>query len=72
MPTDLTHSIIHQRQIDCTRNLTDLTIQANDLKELWRNTLAGLTNDSKDIGLALIYTLDHIVPAYSSVMKANI
>ncbi|KAI1817047.1 hypothetical protein GGS20DRAFT_575124 [Poronia punctata] len=71
MPTDLTQSIISQRQMDCTRKLTDLTIQATDLKELWINTLAGLTNDSKDIGIALIYTLDEIVPA-DSASKANI
>ncbi|KAI0391560.1 hypothetical protein F5Y17DRAFT_468155 [Xylariaceae sp. FL0594] len=72
MPTDLTHAIIHQRQIDCTRNLTDLTIQANDLRELWRNTLAGLTSESKDIGSAMIYTLDPIVPADCSVLEATI
>jgi hypothetical protein len=72
MPTDLTTSVIRQRQIDCTRNLNDLTMQANDMTALWRSTLAGLSNDSKDIGLALVYTLDNAVPANSSVTKGSL
>ncbi|KAI0179672.1 hypothetical protein GGR52DRAFT_568439 [Hypoxylon sp. FL1284] len=71
IPSDRTQEVIFLRQNDCIRELSRHTGMAKSVKELWRTLLTGLRHDSKDIPLALLYSLDEQLGITAAPSKPN-
>ncbi|KAK7934581.1 histidine kinase hhk13p [Apiospora marii] len=57
-PHDLTMHVINKRRSDCVQQLTHKISRITNLKDLWATTLAGLSQDERDLPFALLYSVD--------------
>ncbi|KAK8062126.1 histidine kinase-group xi protein, partial [Apiospora hydei] len=57
-PRDLTMHVINKRRSDCVQQLTHKISRITNLEDLWATTLAGLSQDERDLPFALLYSVD--------------
>ncbi|KAK6859059.1 hypothetical protein PG995_004912 [Apiospora arundinis] len=71
-PHDLTMHVINKRRSDCVQQLTHKISRITNLKDLWATTLAGLSQDERDLPFALLYSVDQKPSMLAPPSKPNL
>ncbi|KAK6836944.1 hypothetical protein PG987_007439 [Apiospora arundinis] len=71
-PHDLTMHVINKRRSDCVQQLTHKISRITNLKDLWATTLAGLSQDERDLPFALPYSVDQKPSMLAPPSKPNL